>query len=715
MDMATKKGKGKGKVAGLFSLPQEVRKAMRSIRVSNAVFGEQAAKDGIGMAGPSAEAELASAALRKLVVSETMCCSTCGGTQFADKDAQREHYKLDWHRFNLKQALAGKAAFTEEAFEQMLEGGGGDDLSLSGSEEDDDEEEEGANDEQEAGEVWSEGLRRSRHPWFFFEDERGELMSVQKCVVDKKRERFEDDQGDAELLLSLQSLLKEKNVRWAVFLLGGGHFAGAVFDNGKPILHKTFHCYTIRAKQGGSQSSKDNKSGGSHPKSAGASLRRYNEASLIQHVRDLVSSWTEQLKTCHRIFFRAPGGSRAVLFGGKDPLLDRSDPRLRSIPFPTKRATFHEVNRVQEVLAAVQFHGSAAEYAEEMRRQKEAKESSKALKEGGGKASPKKRGQQIRRSKSREAVERRLPEEVQHLIGYSPEDSDSAEEDIMALDSFVSTTSHLAEYGNSPLPRKGKQKKNAKRSQPAVVEDSSNELKSRLVTACKSGNEKDLAKIMQEVQDEEGEGALGELLNKQHGNSKLSPLHLAAGGGHRAVVKLLLRNRADPCLRDRSKKVAYQLCPDKETRNAFRSFRAEFAEMHDWSQAQVPPPATEEAEARQREKRARQRQARKEKAKAKKEEEVERKKEEAEKERYLGLSDREKRALAAERRILAARDAAAAEKSKESEGSGGAVLSRCYQCAKDITGKVPFEYSTFVFCAMKCLKEHRQKTKGSAA
>ena len=49
------------------------------------------------------------------------------------------------------------------------------------------------------------------------------------------------------------------------------------------VVHKTFHSYTVRAKQGGSQSSRDNKSGGgSHPKSAGASLRRYNEAAFAE-------------------------------------------------------------------------------------------------------------------------------------------------------------------------------------------------------------------------------------------------------------------------------------------------------------------------------------------------------------------------------------------------------------------------------------------------
>lgn len=49
--------------------------------------------------------------------------------------------------------------------------------------------------------------------------------------------------------------------------------------DGEPIVHKTFHSYTVRAKQGFAQNSRTN---GNHAKSAGASLRRYNEASLIQ-------------------------------------------------------------------------------------------------------------------------------------------------------------------------------------------------------------------------------------------------------------------------------------------------------------------------------------------------------------------------------------------------------------------------------------------------
>ena len=89
-----------------------------------------------------------------------------------------------------------------------------------------------------------------------------------------------------EELLDLIYQLPNRS-KWAVVMLGGGHFAAAIYNGADITHHKTFHSYTVRAKQGGSQSSRDNKSGGgSHPKSAGASLRRYNEAAFAEVSRD---------------------------------------------------------------------------------------------------------------------------------------------------------------------------------------------------------------------------------------------------------------------------------------------------------------------------------------------------------------------------------------------------------------------------------------------
>ena len=46
------------------------------------------------------------------------------------------------------------------------------------------------------------------------------------------------------------------------------------------LKHKTFHRYVVRAKRGTTQSTQDNK--GQAAKSAGATLRRYNESALKQ-------------------------------------------------------------------------------------------------------------------------------------------------------------------------------------------------------------------------------------------------------------------------------------------------------------------------------------------------------------------------------------------------------------------------------------------------
>ena len=65
--------------------------------------------------------------------------------------------------------------------------------------------------------------------------------------------------------------------------------------------------------------------------------------------------WKSELASCDLIFHRASSNNSRALFGGRRPGLARGDPRLRNIPFPTKRATFKEVKRVQEVLARVEI------------------------------------------------------------------------------------------------------------------------------------------------------------------------------------------------------------------------------------------------------------------------------------------------------------------------------------------------------------------------
>ncbi|GLD93020.1 hypothetical protein PINS_up001612 [Pythium insidiosum] len=126
------------------------------------------------------------------------------------------------------------------------------------------------------------------------------------------------DQDEFNPFVALERL-RTSRFRWAVFLLRSGRFAGAVFDHEKAICHKTFQRYTTRRKQGGSQSAHDN--AGGRAKSAGATLRRYNEQQLKQDIVDLLVQWKDHLQTTELIFIACSKTERQTFFGGKTPVL----------------------------------------------------------------------------------------------------------------------------------------------------------------------------------------------------------------------------------------------------------------------------------------------------------------------------------------------------------------------------------------------------------
>lgn len=51
-----------------------------------------------------------------------LSCSYCR-IDFSDAQSQREHYKLDWHRYNLKQSLLSKQPLKEEEFNEKTNNG----------------------------------------------------------------------------------------------------------------------------------------------------------------------------------------------------------------------------------------------------------------------------------------------------------------------------------------------------------------------------------------------------------------------------------------------------------------------------------------------------------------------------------------------------------------------------------------------------------------
>ncbi|KAF8323503.1 uncharacterized protein EI90DRAFT_3076857 [Cantharellus anzutake] len=109
------------------------------------------------------------------------------------------------------------------------------------------------------------------------------------------------------------------------------------------VAHKTFHRYTTRRKQGGSQSINDNAKG--HAKSAGAMLRRYGEQSLRDDIRALLQDWADNIDLCDRIFIRASVSNRRIFLEGENSPIQKGDDRLRTFPFPTRRPTLSELSR----------------------------------------------------------------------------------------------------------------------------------------------------------------------------------------------------------------------------------------------------------------------------------------------------------------------------------------------------------------------------------
>lgn len=183
-------------------------------------------------------------------------------------------------------------------------------------------------------------------------------------------------------------------------MIGGGHFAamvvslaprqikfaatGPLVREATVLAHKTFHRYTTRRKQGGSQSANDAAKGAAH--SAGAGIRRYNEAALTDEVRQLLSDWKGMIDTSELLFVRATGSTnRRTLFGPYDgQVLRHNDTRLRGFPFSTRRATqqelmrsFVELTRVKVQVIDEAAIAAAAAAAEEARKQANISKASK--------------------------------------------------------------------------------------------------------------------------------------------------------------------------------------------------------------------------------------------------------------------------------------------------------------------------------------------------
>ncbi|CAI5759066.1 unnamed protein product [Candida verbasci] len=227
------------------------------------------------------------------------------GTHPFMKPEKIEYFIEMCHKYNQKRTAKNLPPVDEDEFDRIIEEESIE--SLSGDEEE---------------------YLNTRSPFILF-DHNGETIGIYKAV-------FKNEPNLHEV---------QKYGKSALFMVGGGHFAGAIVENNKFIKTKTFHRYTTRRKQGGSQSASDNSRGKAN--SAGSSIRRYNEQALAQEIKELIKSW--ELNECENIFIRANGvTNRKIIFDAVE-----KDSRVRNFPFTTKRATTSELKRAWDELMSV--------------------------------------------------------------------------------------------------------------------------------------------------------------------------------------------------------------------------------------------------------------------------------------------------------------------------------------------------------------------------
>ncbi|RZF36554.1 hypothetical protein LSTR_LSTR010665 [Laodelphax striatellus] len=607
-------------------------------------------------------------------------CSFCK-VEFQDILSQRQHYKLDWHRYNLKLNLKQRKPITEEDFTTKADE---DDVSsISGSETESEDDSEPSTVVKGADDIGDLITRRMR---MIFENSKGNYLSFSRCWLTDKKDQL---QSDLELITTVKKLPHCSQI--FVVMLGGGHFAASIFKKNEVIQHKTFHSYTVRAKQGGSQSMKDNKQSAS--KSAGASLRRYNERSLMQHVQEILANWSKDIAACHFIFIRAVGpNNQSILFSGKQASLQKTDARIRKIPFPTRRATFNETRRVHSLLTSIDVYESETVFQNKFLGWSLKADLEFEIKEKPAVKPPKAKPF----NKSKPAT---LEDSISKSVAQLDIKSDNSEQlsgtENLELSSSEVTT---VEQGDKKKVRKKKKKKPEKEPESEPEPHILN-FRVNILTSCASGNVDSLREILDSKEDNiSGEEVV--VAMNQMTTDNLTLLQFAAKNSFNEMVYLILLNGGDPCAKNAKSMTAYDFATEKETRNVFRRFMGDYPDRYDYSKSHIPSALTDDAKERQKAVKKAKRMREKERKKA----DEPRRNEIAEQKRFLQLDDREKRALAAERRIQA------------SLGKSGKdlVLLRCYRCAINITGKVPFHYENFNFCSMQCLKEHRQSNQSSS-
>ncbi|CAH0715347.1 unnamed protein product, partial [Brenthis ino] len=615
--------------------------------------------------------------------SDGNCCSCCGVGPFESRAQQTAHYKNHWHTHNLKRKLFGKAALTLGQFNSKQ-----DDSSVSGS--DSETEYTGNNPPSDLF------AAATRHCKAFFTNQKGKVFCIYRCILHHKKEELSTDgEGDA-WIERCQRLTIPGFQRWAVLMVSGGRFAGAIFSGGVVVLHKTMHSYVTRRGQGQSQISRDQH--GNAPRSAGASLRRYNQAQFLEHVQDIMASWTEDLKGCYLVLYRAVGSvNQSALFGKNSPI-NRDDMRVRALPFPTRKPTYKEVQRVHETVASIEVYDTMELFQRALiaSTSKSTTKTNSDTSVERSKKSQKSPNKPIDRAKSRERAPRELPTAIlssedegpcfidsETPVGWIKILSEQSSNGVItnSRKDLLNDSALKSDNSDSEEENLEKKEQTVKKKKKKKPEEKDKQAKKVPVNTVKiSANVKKMWKLISDEQLTsletilEGleEGELQSACNTADPRDGNTALHKAAIASKSNMVTELLSAGSDPCVKNHQQQTPYAAAPHHDTRVAFRLFQAQYPDKYNYNKSQIPGPVTLEQLEQEKEKKAQQK-------RAKRQREKEKQAEKNQTNKFLQMTD--------------------AQKVK-------AEMMRCFLCGVHLP-KPPFQYDNYQFCTIRCLQNHR--------
>ncbi|KAI6646512.1 Ankyrin repeat and zinc finger domain-containing protein 1 [Oopsacas minuta] len=636
----------------------------------------------------------------------TLSCSLCD-VKFSSREEMLEHYKDDWHRYNLRLQLAGKKQVEEQEFNLLLSQ---DISSISGSDSSDDDQ---------------DTITKSPPKLMLYCNIDNTVCSVYRELVHHPAHTPDT----LNQLLRSISLVPERT-RVAVLMQSAGHFAGAIFHGETILCHKTFHRYVVRAKGGTIQSTQDKSS---FARSMGAQIRRANEAALIKDIQELLRSWSDKLSKCDVIFIRIPVYSRQTFYAeGENFGFFKDDSRVRPVPVNTRRPTFTEVKRIHALMTSMFVHGTLDDFT--------AEDDDVTMVDHTGTSPPNRHiVKDLFDALDVEVVERNMEKETkcEKKPKKSRRAKKSKKSNIEILDPFEQffeqlmeacgkcetpkVLSLLAQIGDPlsfPEPVESPEVIDTVSMEKSAVESGSDEdwvvLEDPINSVIEDTDviEDNIPEPQEDnpsmIQSEYTPNTLEDSIESitiriwddfldtekrrvlQMTNSEgYTPLHLAAHKGFSPLIFHFLRYGADPTVKDKQGKVPYERARDKPSRDAFRRFMFSHPLAYNYSDAKISSPLSPEMEEEQRRRKV---EKKKSKGSAKKQRKNTGKQEEGEVCKVL--SEREKRALAAEKRFMSS-----------------AVTSgdKCAQCMHGLQGDSYFEKSSYLYCSMYCLKKHRQQ------